>query len=734
MNQLEGLLILLGLPVGLLLCGYWTAALLADSGPAERLAFALPAGLAVLLAEIAAINFFHPLAGFWAYVCLAPVGLTLILPRNRASLGHDLISTARNAPRSVLIAGALFFIFLLWPVLTTPSGLFYDGTSNHDSFFWVAGAEHLKRHTYMEMPVVSAIQPLTNQTGALIGWTPAWGRIGAEGLLALASAIIGLSPLKLYLYGTASLALVWSATAFLGLRTFVTESPSRIALAALISLQPIFVFFYGNANLPNLCGALTGTSTLIALERTLRAGPGRRAEFTAWGALAALSLHGLICTYPEMVPFILLPCGLLWLRPWFTLGPAAAWRPALLVAAIMLAGLVLNPATTIRGVNGFLASFHTARADSNWANLFNPLDVSEYIPGLVSLSISGSKELGGWLGWPLSVLLIAVFGLVVWRSRDPFGLLAGLAGGAALLVYTLATDFAYGWQKTVQFSGIFVALIFPCAALDVLWRWRGGPGWRRRLALTAFGAIALFLAFATVMNCRDIYKWSDRKVLSSDWFTLRDRSRTQLNQAPILVEAGSFRMAFFHSMWAAYFLSDSHIYYGARGVESGGYLRSNVVSEATVEIPKPAAILVGRLWADTFDANSPRFLEGHEYALLQKSNRVLQASGVYPLNGPPDSGTGVMRWEILPHSASQLAFVVKPRNKSGWPAGEWRVRRKVAGLPDYESSVSGASPWLLRIPLEANKLNQIEVALTGKEGIPDQLSFLLRNLRIESNP
>src|SRR6478736_7787365 len=99
MNQLEGLLILLGLPAALLLSGYWLAALLADSDPLERLAFGLAAGLAVLLAAVAAVNLFRPLSGLWAYACLAPIAFTLLLPRSRTGLARDLFVSVKDAPR-----------------------------------------------------------------------------------------------------------------------------------------------------------------------------------------------------------------------------------------------------------------------------------------------------------------------------------------------------------------------------------------------------------------------------------------------------------------------------------------------------------------------------------------------------------------------------------------------------------------------------------------------------------
>jgi hypothetical protein len=750
MNQLEGLLILTALPLGILLAGYWMASLLVDHDASERIAYALVAGLALMLAAVAAVNYFQPLRGVAAYACLAPVLLTVLVPASRASLVRDMTDLLRHGPRAVLAGGALFFALLLWPVLLNPAELFYDATTNHDSFFWVAGAEHLKRNTYMDLPVISDTQPLTNATSAIIGWQPPWGRVGSEALLALTSSVINVSPLKLYLYATASLAVVWFALVWLALRTFVSDAPARLTAAAAACFQPILGFFHGNANLPNLLGTLTGTALIIAVERTVRAAPGPRGAFLAWAALATFSLHGLLCSYPEMLPFALLPCGLLWLRPWFTAARGTWWRAGLFLTAALGVGFALNAVTTVRAIHGFLASFSLARADATWANLFQPLESAEYVPAFFTLSISACKRLGGLAGWPLTLLILGLIGLVVWRSRDRYGLLAGLAGGMVLLAYTLATGFAYGLQKTVQFSGVFVTLLFPVAAVDLLLRSRAGArGIPRHAATAALGAIAAFMIYTSVMNCLETGKWSDRKVLSEDWFALRDQSRTALKDAPVLVEAASFRMAFFHSMWSTYFLHDSRLYFGARGEESAGYLRSWVVNEQRSPIPDPAAILVGRPWADSFDANSPRLLTGREFALLQNSNRVLHISGWFPLNGLPIYATREVVIDLLPHRDSALVLEFAPRRPAGWPAGEWEVLRTATGAEAFAAQLDGVAPWNFRIPLVAGQPNRVVVRLRGEsvdrareesraaaaagETDTDWL-FVVRTVRIEDAP
>lgn len=734
MNQLDGLLILCLLPLALLLCGYWLAALLPENSAADRLAFALLFGLGLTLAAVAAVNFAHPLAGAWAFACLLP-GLPSLLPRNLAALGRDVAAVWRAGAARVALVALAYLLILLWPVMRAPASLFYDGTSNHDSFFWITGAEHLKRHSYLELPARTPTQPLYATAAAIVGWKPDWGRMGAEGLLALASSLIGVSAIKLYLYATASLYFAWLAGGWLALKTFVTDRPGWPAALALAGLQPLFAFFYGNSNLPNLLGALTGAAFVIAFERALRGPATGRSERAAYLGLVALSFHGLLCAYPEMVPFVLLPAGLLWLRHGFTAG----WRPArvscLLAAGAVVLGTALNPVTAVRAGHGFLASFGMARADQNWANLFNPLELAEYAPALASLSVTGARLLGPFLGWPLTAVFVFALGALLLRARDRFGLLAIFAGSGALLLYTVVTGFAYGWQKTVQFSGVFFGMACSAAVVHALATGtaRGPAGrWATRLGLAALPA---FMVFATAMNFRETYKWSDRKVISADWFALRDLSYTSLRDRPVLVEAGSFPMAFFHGMWSAYFLTESHLYFGARGDESGGYLRGEVVNEAQHPIPEPAAVLVGRRWAETFDADSPRLFTGREFVLLARANRILHLGGVFPLNGPPAVASEHLEFTIRPVAMSALRFVLTPEpGAQPAPDTAWEIHRRTDNGREYTARVEGAAPWSIEVPLVAGMRQTVEIRRTGGDRPVPGYPFLLSQLRISANP
>jgi hypothetical protein len=734
MNQFEGLLLLSGLSFGLVLAGYWLAALIETGPPAVRLAVAPLAGLATLLFMVSAVNFFQPLAGFWAGLCLAPVAATLLWPEARRRLGRDLASVART-PGVPWLAGlaTLFLLFLLWPMLSHGGILFYDGTTNHDSFFWISAAEHLKRHAYMEPLGKNATQPLTNAAIAITTLQPAWGRMGAEGLLALASAISWTSPIKLYLYATACLLVPWLGGVYLAVRTFYAERLPLGAKLMLVAGQPIFIFFYSNANLPNLLGALTGAAAVVATEQILRDAGTPRTAF-GWWCLLGLSLHGLYCSYPEMVPFVLLPGGLLWLRGCLVRAPGPNRRALLRVAVALLLSLILNPATVARAVHGFIGSFNAARANENWANVFAPVPLPEFLPALGTLCIAGAHFLGPGPGAALTVVLVAGSVLAWRRAGDRFGAVAVFAGSFALAGYTVATNFSYGWQKTVQFAGVFFAAALPCALVDAQIAAGRAPGLRRWLARAGLGLTVGLALFATVMSGLEIHKWSERKVISRDWFQLRELSHGALRGAPVLVETASFRMSFFYSMWSAYFLPESRLYFGERGDDGGGYLHPDIIQEGAHPVPPPRAFLVGRDWADSFDADSPRLRTGLEYALLEKCNRVTAMQGVFPLNGVPDFSSRALALTIRPHTASTLVFQLKPRDRALRSAASWRVTGRTEGGKDFTSVVAGPPPWQFKIPLTAGQPNRIAVTLETARPTTDPLPFAIDDLRVENQP
>jgi hypothetical protein len=728
MNLLENCLLLLGLPLGMILTGYWLAVRLTNVSASERFAVAALMGLALLLLNIAVINFFYPLNAISAWLCLWPIIFTLLLRDPRRGLVSDFVTVACN--KRGLLAAALataFLLVLLWPLFSRPSLIFYDGTSNHDGFFWISAAEYLKRHPYMEPPGINQLHPLSNATGAIVGWKPAWGRMGAEGLLAFTSSLIGLASIKLYLAATATLLIPWIAAVFLAVRTFLVGRLGIVSTFALIALQPVFVFFHENSNLPNFVGALMAAAVVIATERSLREETGRG----VWLILLGVGLHGLLCSYPEMLPFVVIPGGLLWLRAWISRGPRAAWRPALLTASAWIVGAVINPATTVRAYTGFVASFDTARANQNWANLFDPLSWPEYLPSLATLSVGTGLTLGPVVGGLLSVVILVGIGLAFRRALDRVGALFILGGSMALLAYTLYTGFNYGWQKTVQFGGAFWAAWLPVAIIDAFAVAKSPSPAARWLQRASLVGLVAFFGLATFLNCFDGHKWSHRKIITQDWFTVRDFSRRSLSNAPVLVDGSTFRMAFFHGMWAAYFLPDNELYFAARGKENGGYLRDSVANEARTRVPPPAAFLVSRDWADTFDRNSERLVDGDTVTLLKKSNRVLEMNGLQPENGPPENAEASFDLTIVPHSKSQLQFTLLARPKIGDDARHWKIVRQIGRGAPSTTELNGPPPWLISIPLQPGEPNHLSFSA---EPVPPEQSmppFMIHDIRVQ---
>jgi hypothetical protein len=726
-NPLENCLLLLGLPAILVLAGYGLVARLDGLVPAERLAAAVLGGLCLLVWEVSVVACFVPLSGVWAWLCLWPLAWTLLRPGARQSLGRDLAAVVRRR-RGIIAAAVLlvFFLLLLWPLLTTPGLVYYDGTSNHDGFLWICDAEHLKRHTYWEMPAVTATQPYAFTARAIVGWSPPWGRMGAEGLLALASSVLGLAPVKLYVTATAALYFPWVAAVYLLARTFFVERLTTAGFVALLGLQSIFVFFHANANLPNLMGAITAGLVVVATERSLHADRQR----WGWLGLLALSVHALLCSYPDMWPFVALPAGLLWWRGAWTLPPVAGWRPVWLTLGGLVAGTLLNLASTVRAWNGFIGAVADATRNLR-GNIFASLTGSEFVPALFTLAAPASKRLGSVVGAVLTVVLAVAMVAALRRARDRWGVLLIFAGGLLLAGYTVCVEFDYGWQKTVQFAGPMVATLVPVVVVDHLAR-SGRAGARAWLARGALAAVLAFGAYATVRNCLEWHKWSRRKFVNEGWFDLREYVRAHWRSRPVLVDAASFPEYFFHGMWATYFLADTPIYFAARGEQNGGYLREAVANEGAVVVPVDAAVLVSRDWAEGLDANSERLFVSDTIALLRRSNRVMALTGFVPTSGQPRYAAASATLTLVPHSASRLALTLAPAPETAAGAGavRWRARSLVNGRETAAMDVATPPPWHLELPLEPGASNRIELVASGAPTSDKLPPFVVEDARL----
>ncbi|MFI5355970.1 MAG: hypothetical protein ACHQ4G_01405 [Opitutales bacterium] len=735
MSHLEGFALIPGIGAVLLLAGYGLASRLPGTTVAERLAAALLGGLASLLLLVSIVNFFRPLAGGWAWACLLPCAFTLVDGRSRRTLSGDLAALTRSRRRRLLVyacATTAFVCFLLWPLLRNPALVFYDGSSNHDSFFWIVSAGYLQGHTYMTVPGPDPANPLASVAAVITGLFPPWGRMGSEGLLALASSLLGRPPLEIYNCATAALFLPWVAGVYLVIKTFVADGLDPFSAVLMVVFQPIFLFTQCNANLPNLVGIITGTLMIVAVARALGPNPGV-GRALPWLALAALAEHGTLCSYPEVLPFVLLPGMLLVLRAFWRRQVAAR----LLGLGALALGFALNWVSTARGINGFFHSFFSARADSQWVDIFRALEPTEIFPVLTTLMVNAGSWIGPWLGGALSALLVAVFVYVLRRARDPVGLCFALAGSAVLLGYTFATGFHYGMQKSVQFGGVAMAAVFPAGCLVVLRQARlpGETGQLgRRLALGSIVALVLFYGFALVLGAIKLpYRHAAWKGLLRENLALRHHPIPELQGGRVLVVGESFFMSFFHGMWADYCLPQAHLVYSSLDLYPGGYLAPHIQIYHPGESPAPAAVYVSRPWADTVDANSRRLLAGASFAVLRETNYVLRRDGLYPREGVPHFTAASFELVLLPHRSSWLHLALTPID-SDRSRGQLLVTRRTPGGDSWTGRAGDTSPWQLAVPLIAGVENRITANIVAPDLPDDDYPLELTRLEISDHP
>jgi hypothetical protein len=278
------------------------------------------------------------------------------------------------------------------------------------------------------------------------------------------------------------------------------------------------------------------------------------------------------------------------------------------------------------------------------------------------------------------------------------GLAILFSGAAVLASYTSITGFIYGWQKTIQVSGIFWAALLPVGALQVLTDDAAAKKtrWLRYLAASL---VFMFFCYSLAIVRLDVIKWSERKHVGADWFQLRDFSRQQLANRAVLVDSSSFEHSFFHSMWAAYFLQASDLYYFSRGYQAGGYLNRIAAKEDAAPVGEAIPTLAGREWAEAVDPTAIRLVNGEKYLLLCDASRVLALEGVSPAEGVPRFAE--TQFSLTAQAPAGRVFQVRlaAPAEAGKINGYWLVTTSSGSHKIFATKSEGRALWNVEVPL-----------------------------------
>jgi hypothetical protein len=695
-----------------------------------RLAVASLAGLAWVILGVSVLGAIVPLSGGAVWLVWAPALLTLLIPTTRKQLGADVAALSKSSQFYAATTGlAILWITLLLPCIVYPDLVFFDGKTNHDNFFWCIAAEYLQHHNYLSPPVESRDFPLFNTVNSIIGWKPGWGRMGAEGFLALMSGTVLQSPVQLYNFIVSSLVLPWVLAALAIARRMGLRPLNFWPMVMVCFCQPVLFFFIANGNLPNLLGTIFGGGlwllALMICEARVRVWP-----LVVTGVLLT---HGLLCCYPEILPFALVPVGLLAAWRFIQASPDRT-KPVLLLSLLIVGGFCLNPLTTIRAWNGFWNSIDQVRQDTSWANVFAPLSFAGYVPSLITLAMPSAKLYGLIGGLAASIGVLTSFTLLIRRTPQRALLLVSLSGFFAMLVYTLVNSFGYGWQKSVQFFGIPLAVLFPVLLVGFAQE-KISSGRSRKLTQVAVLATLLVMLHGMIGTAAENVKSAGNKGLTRQLLSLRDRMALEYPGQPLYIDGATFRASFFHSMWSARLFAGNPLVFLSRQDQAGGYLRDSIVLDNPTVLASAGFYYVASNWAKAFDYEPASLIEDRVGSLLKRHNLVTGFTGFYRTSGVPQMTADNFSITIYPYADGWLEFTLEP---NGTPSGDCRLRGKAStgsGVESIDVTLDASQRLTVRFPLKAGTRNILAARITGAPPVDldgDDLPYPFRILNVQS--
>ena len=446
--------------------GYPIADALFDTKPLQRALLAPVAGLCALTIPVATLNHI----GFPVRTVGLPIaGLALI-----AAAAYCIARRPRVPWREALPFAAvtlLAFAVAAWPM--TVFGFDWVSFGNDDMTTYVLGGNHFFAHGYFQLPPLG---DLMNERD------PSWNtsffysfdevRYASPLMLAWVMSVTGLSAGAAFMPMIVALHLVVIVTA--GALLAARDDRGRAALIACVLLAVSANLLSGTLRqlLPQDFGLalLAGAAAVL-----LRPPPTGRGAVVRRIALGSLLAGTLVITYPEVIPFFVIPAALYVAAS--VVRTPRSWCVWLVLVGAVAAGAVVVANENVPGAIALL--FRQAQVATVQGSAYDRVLFAEFLTPLVFPLLWGFATVGGAIG-PWSALAVACGGLATIGAcaaairysiaLEPVALM--LLVMLAVFVQLMMNGGSFGVFKLTMYVQPFLLGTLACGVVDIAGRIR----------------------------------------------------------------------------------------------------------------------------------------------------------------------------------------------------------------------------------------------------------------------
>lgn len=553
----------LGIPFFL---GYPIVGTLRSRPGLSRIIIATLTGLAILIVTLRSLQYLFPIHAvtWWVLAaCAIPVVFLWLRTSSYVRLLRDIRAIGAVNIFTIMALCVGLVIFLNLPTILFNARSF-EGTPNHDSFYYVVVAKFMVGHSFYEKIPLSPGHPVFAFMPSVFGWGTPLGRVGAEGYLAWLSVLFNKDPVLLYNSLSTAGAILLGLTSVLLFDTQLMRATERNKCTSLLVilgfLSPSIFTCVFNSNYATIYGviffAAYMATSLVGYYRSHRIFP-------------IIFCAALIAVYPELVPIawacLAVAMTLRWVSKRLPFNEVLRLSVHTLINAIT--GVILFPWTTL---SAWFVAKHSLMVASGPTATYSyphlPPGVVDRIAAFVTTSNSFATELPHEVSLALFVALAFVF----FRSLFS-GMRRGSIVTAGIMIYAvmgavlLGHHYSYGSLKATEY---FSPFIIPAFANGQLIGVNRTARWFSKGAMALPGVvIVITFAWAISTLVRTSITWGRQKRI--DPSTLKLASFIRELPRGALLTFGPIPSAYYYTMWLPYLSNRTFLF---TKQYDGGYL------------------------------------------------------------------------------------------------------------------------------------------------------------------